>query len=73
MIITGRQLAEIGELLHGPEWRAWLARKLDRTERTVRYYETNHVRMPRKVRDKLLTVIRAQREALEAWELDLEK
>lgn len=71
MILTGRELAEMGELLHGPDWRAWLARKLGRSERQVRRYENGTSRIPVDFRDQLLAMIREQCEKLEAWEREL--
>lgn len=71
MILKGEHLAEIGELLHGPEWRRWLAEKLDRSERSIRRYEGNGARIPSDVRQQLLSVIRAHRAELESWERDI--
>lgn len=68
MILTGRDLAEIGQLLHGPRWRARLASRLKKSERTIRRYEKEGSRIPRKVRLQLADAVRAQRVALEKWE-----
>lgn len=68
MIINGRLLAEIGEALHGPGWRAWLGRQLDRSERQIRNYESDDSKVPREVREGLLELVREQRIALQGYE-----
>jgi len=71
MILTGRDLAEIGQLLHGPRWRRWLASKLGKTERTIIRYEDGETGIPRKVRLEILQLVKDQKRALEKYERDL--
>ncbi len=60
MILTGRELQEIGEILYGPKWRRALAEKLDRSERTLFGYTKENKVVPRAVRDKLVVLCREQ-------------
>lgn len=64
MILTSREFSRIGELLAGPAWRKWLADKLDRSERTIRYYERGEINIPPGVRARIAALCRQQAELL---------
>jgi hypothetical protein len=44
--MTPTELASAGELIYGPRWRSALAQALNRTSRTIRYYERGERRIP---------------------------
>lgn len=65
MILTGRVLAEIGELLHGPRWREWMAGRLGKSIRTIKRYESGEAkRIPATTRRRLIELMRYHEEEI---------
>lgn len=68
MIWTGEHLAKAAKLAGGGKtWRPWLARKLDCSERMIRYYESGSVAIPPEIIAALTEMVAMQRREIDAF------
>lgn len=67
MILTGRVFAEVGQALYGDDWESTVARKLERSRRTVIRWKTGEGRLPIGTRAKLMELIDEQDKLLQNW------
>jgi hypothetical protein len=72
MILTGRDLAQIGTLIYGPRgWRTRLAERLGKSERAIYAHEHEGVPLKRKDRRVLADLVKAQIDALARYDAEL--